>query len=199
MDEVAAELVGKLVGRHPHVFADGDSSVRDAVTQQHRWEELKQAEKQRRSSVDGVALGQPAAGLGGKLTQRAIRSGLPADLLPSNESAPGDALFALAAAAVRAGLEPETELRAAAHDSWLTCAPPNGRPPKPGSTRSPWTATPGAILARITFAHRLRQLSTGSRRPARSPPKSTRMDLGGAPKEWGSLFTTPNNIDLGIG
>jgi XTP/dITP diphosphohydrolase len=64
--------------------------------------------------VDGVALGQPAAGLAGKLTQRAIRAGLPADLLPGNESAVGDALFALAAAAVRAGLEPETELRAAA-------------------------------------------------------------------------------------
>jgi XTP/dITP diphosphohydrolase len=114
VDEVAAELVGKLVGRHPHVFADGDSSVRDAVTQQHRWEELKQAEKQRQSSVDGVALGQPAAGLAGKLTQRAIRAGLPTDLLPDNESELGEALFALAAAAVHAGLEPETELRAAA-------------------------------------------------------------------------------------
>jgi len=114
VDEVAAELVGKLVGRHPHVFADGDSSVRDAVTQQHRWEELKQAEKQRQSSVDGVALGQPAAGLAGKLTQRATRAGLPADLLPGNESELGEALFALAASAVGAGLEPETELRAAA-------------------------------------------------------------------------------------
>jgi XTP/dITP diphosphohydrolase len=114
VDDVAAELVGKLVGRHPHVFADGDASVRDAVTQQHRWEELKQAEKQRQSSVDGVALGQPAAGLAGKLTQRAIRAGLPADLLPDNESTLGTALFALAASAVLAGLEPETELRAAA-------------------------------------------------------------------------------------
>jgi XTP/dITP diphosphohydrolase len=113
VDDVAAELVGKLVGRHPHVFADGDASVRDAVTQQHRWEELKQAEKQRRSSVDGVALGQPAAGLAGKLTQRALRAGLPLDLLPDN-SMVGTALFALAASAVQAGLEPETELRAAA-------------------------------------------------------------------------------------
>jgi XTP/dITP diphosphohydrolase len=113
VDDVAAELVGKLVGRHPHVFADGAAAVRDAVTQQHRWEELKQVEKRRQSSVDGVALGQPAAGLAGKLTQRAIRAGLPADLLPGDEATLGTALFALAASVVQAGLEPETELRAA--------------------------------------------------------------------------------------
>lgn len=108
VDEVAADLVGKLVGRHPHVFAGGDPSVRDAVTQQHRWEELKQAEKQRRSSVDGVALGQPAVSLAAKLVQRATRAGLPSDLLPDN------GLFALAAAAVLAGDDPEGELRAMA-------------------------------------------------------------------------------------
>jgi XTP/dITP diphosphohydrolase len=108
VDEVAAGLVGKLVGRHPHVFAGGDAAVRDAVTQQHRWEELKQAEKQRRSSVDGVALGQPAMSLAAKLVQRATRAGVPADLLPDNE------LFALAAADVRAGGDPEGALRAAA-------------------------------------------------------------------------------------
>jgi XTP/dITP diphosphohydrolase len=112
VDEVAADLVGKLVGRHPHVFAGGDASVRDAVTQQHRWEELKQAEKQRQSSVDGVALGQPAVSLAAKLTQRATRAGLPADLLPGNETV-GAALFAIAASAVVVGLDPEGELRAA--------------------------------------------------------------------------------------
>ncbi len=108
VDEVAADLVGKLVGRHPHVFAGGDPSVRDAVTQQHRWEELKQAEKQRRSSVDGVAFGQPAVSLAAKLTSRASRAGVPADLLPDN------GMFALAASAVLAGDDPEGELRAAA-------------------------------------------------------------------------------------
>jgi XTP/dITP diphosphohydrolase len=153
VDDVAAELVGKLVHRHPHVFAGGDPAVRDAVTQEHRWEELKQAEKQRQSSVDGVAMAQPAASLAGKLTSRATRAGLPRDLLPGNqsglesgsraslepgsradlgpgnepglelgnesdfgsgeESGIGDALFAAAAAAKLAGLDPEGELRAA--------------------------------------------------------------------------------------
>lgn len=113
IDDVAAELVGKLVHRHPHVFAGGDPAVRDAVTQEHRWEELKQAEKKRQSSVDGVALGQPAASLAGKLTSRATRAGVPADLLPGSDSGPGEALFALAAAAKLAGLDPEGELRIA--------------------------------------------------------------------------------------
>lgn len=111
VDDVAADLVGKLVSRHPHVFAGGDPAVRDAVTQEHRWEQLKQAEKQRESSVDGVALGQPAVSLAAKLTQRATRAGLPADLLPDNGS-DADQLFALAAALKLRGVDPEGELRA---------------------------------------------------------------------------------------
>jgi XTP/dITP diphosphohydrolase len=128
VDEVAADLVGKLVGRHPHVFAGGDPAVRDAVSQEHRWEELKQAEKQRQSSVDGVALGQPAVSLAAKLTQRATRAGVPADLLPHTDTvasadavasagSPGEAgaaLFALAASVKLSGVDPEGELRAAA-------------------------------------------------------------------------------------
>ena len=74
IDDVAAELVAKLVGRHPHVFEGHDPAVRDATSQQHRWEELKQAEKQRESSVDGVALGQPAVALAAKLVQRTRRA-----------------------------------------------------------------------------------------------------------------------------
>ena len=59
IDDVAAALVAKLVGRHPHVFADADK-VHTVEHQNLKWEELKQREKQRRSIVDGVALGQPA-------------------------------------------------------------------------------------------------------------------------------------------
>ncbi|HWO59021.1 MAG TPA: MazG family protein, partial [Umezawaea sp.] len=124
VDDVAAELVAKLVGRHPHVFAGGDSAVRDSSTQQVRWEELKQAEKQRESSVDGVALGQPAVALAAKLAQRTKRAGFPVDLLPgwhaasagTSTSAGGDdsatTLFVVAALAKLSGEDPETELRA---------------------------------------------------------------------------------------
>jgi MazG family protein len=126
VDDVAAELVAKLVGRHPHVFSGGDSEVRDSSTQQVRWEELKQAEKQRESSVDGVALGQPAVALAAKLAQRTKRAGFPVDLLPgwnaasagTSTSAGGDdsatTLFVVAALAKLSGEDPETELRAVA-------------------------------------------------------------------------------------
>jgi XTP/dITP diphosphohydrolase len=112
VDDVAADLVAKLVARHPHVFAGGDDAVRDAASQERRWEQLKQVEKQRTSSVDGVALGQPAAGLAAKLTQRVTRAGFPPELLPPGESS-GDRLFALAASVKLAGDDPEGELRLA--------------------------------------------------------------------------------------
>ena len=113
IDDVAGELVAKLVGRHPHVFAGGDPAVRDASTQQRRWEELKQQEKRRESSVDGVATGQPALALAAKLVSRTARAGLPGDLLPKAEDT-GTRLFDLAALAKLAGLDPESELRAVA-------------------------------------------------------------------------------------
>lgn len=112
VDTVAAELVSKLVSRHPHVF-EADAAVRDAESQHARWEELKQAEKQRESAVDGVAHGQPAVALAAKLAQRARRAGVPADLLAEG-SGVGAELFALAARAEDRGLDPEDALRAVA-------------------------------------------------------------------------------------
>ncbi|MFJ8964093.1 MazG family protein [Lentzea sp. NPDC102401] len=110
IDAVASELVAKLVGRHPHVFEGNDPAVHDATSQQHRWEELKQAEKQRESSVDGVALGQPAVALAAKLVQRTKRAGFPVDLLPEGDDT-GTTLFAVTALSKLAGEDPETELR----------------------------------------------------------------------------------------
>jgi XTP/dITP diphosphohydrolase len=88
------------------VVAGGDPAVRDARTQEHRWEQLKQQEKKRESSVDGVAMGQPAAALAAKLVQRTQRAGLPADLLPDSP------LFAAVAGSKLAGEDPEGALRA---------------------------------------------------------------------------------------
>jgi XTP/dITP diphosphohydrolase len=117
IDDVAGDLVAKLVGRHPHVFApsgvDTADRINTAERQQHRWEELKRAEKQRESSVDGVATGQPAVALAAKLASRTARVGLPVELLPAGPGV-GEQLFALAATAKLAGIDPEAELRAAA-------------------------------------------------------------------------------------
>ncbi|MEU0792351.1 MazG family protein [Amycolatopsis sp. NPDC005961] len=112
IDEVAADLVAKLVGRHPHVFAGADS-VHTVEHQNVKWEELKQQEKQRKSIVDGVALGQPAVALAGKLGQRSGRAGIPLDLFPTGTAAAAQ-LFRIAATARRAGVDPEGELRALA-------------------------------------------------------------------------------------
>ena len=124
VDAVAAGLVAKLVGRHPHVFppkaidpddidpgaVDPGERVATASDQEVRWEELKRAEKRRESCVDGVALGQPAAALAGELVSRTAKAGLPSDLLPAGPG-PGAALFALAARAKLAGADPEATLR----------------------------------------------------------------------------------------
>jgi XTP/dITP diphosphohydrolase len=108
IDGVAADLVCKLVERHPHVFGDGER-IHTASDQELRWDELKRAEKGRESSMDGVALGQPAAALAAKLVSRARKAGLPAEL-----AAAGDELFDLVARLKVAGEDPEQRLRAAA-------------------------------------------------------------------------------------
>ena len=83
VDAVAGDLVDKLVRRHPHVF--GDAGPRDVSAVEAGWEEIKQAEKQRRSPTEGVSRSQPAAAWGAALVRRAGRAGLstpaPAELV----------------------------------------------------------------------------------------------------------------------
>jgi XTP/dITP diphosphohydrolase len=118
IDAVATGLVTKLVSRHPHVFA-GSEQVHTATEQEIRWDELKRTEKRRESSVDGVALGQPAVALAAKLVSRATKADLPADLLPGADrsgagSDTGTSLFARSAVAKLAGEDPEAALRSVA-------------------------------------------------------------------------------------
>ena len=191
IDDVAGDLVAKLVGRHPHVFAPSGADTRERIDtaerQAHRWEELKRVEKQRESSVDGVPLGQPAAALAAKLVSRTARAGLPAELLPTG-SGVGEQLFALAAAAKLAGIDPEAELRTAARrfaadvrcaersaaaagldphrltaDDWLTHWPP----PAPSTLSTlPAPSTLSTLPAPST-------LSTPSTPASPAPPAST--------------------------
>ncbi|NMO88903.1 MazG family protein [Actinomycetospora sp. TBRC 11914] len=110
VDAVAAELVAKLVGRHPHVFA-GEAGVVTSGDQDVRWEELKATEKRRDSVLDGVALAQPAAALLAKYVSRAKRAGVPPDLLAA--AVPEGAPAAVVGSYLTGG-DPEGELRAAA-------------------------------------------------------------------------------------
>lgn len=125
IDDVAAGIVDKLVRRHPHVF--GGAVVADAAEVEANWEQLKAAEKQRSSAVDGVPIGLPALTLAAKLLHRAERAGVTCDRQlmkedrdPAVEAAEihldsegvGAALFEIVALASRAGVDAEQALRA---------------------------------------------------------------------------------------
>ncbi|WP_084715283.1 MazG family protein [Streptacidiphilus rugosus] len=110
IDDVVGDLVEKLMYRHPHVFGDVDASTPDQV--EANWEELKAAEKQRDSAVDGVPLGQPALALAAKLHSRATKAGVRV-AAPTGEDF-GARLLRLAVEAQAAGTDPEAALREAA-------------------------------------------------------------------------------------
>ena len=126
VDDVADGIVTKLVRRHPHVFADVTVSGADEVKQ--NWDAIKRAERAEKaapgdapsSALDGVPFGQPALALAAQLQRRAARAAVPPELTRATREADdpganlGDRLFALVAAARAEGLDPETELRAAA-------------------------------------------------------------------------------------
>ena len=132
IDDVADGIVAKLVRRHPHVF--GDVTVSGADEVKANWDEIKRRERAdlaertgvpaagqaSSSALDGVPFGQPALALAAQLQRRAARAGVPEELarLDGSAAAPGDdigvELFRLVARARALGLDPETELRAAA-------------------------------------------------------------------------------------
>ncbi|GAA3396711.1 MazG family protein [Cryptosporangium minutisporangium] len=120
IDDVAGDLVAKLVRRHPHVFADRTVTGADEV--HTNWEAIKKAEKKRDSALDGVAQSQPALSLAAKYLSRTRRAGVavsppalpPSLVAPTSEHELGALLFALVAAGDAQGLDAEAALRAAA-------------------------------------------------------------------------------------
>jgi XTP/dITP diphosphohydrolase len=107
IEDVAADLVAKLVRRHPHVFAGADAGSAEQLNE--TWEQQKIAEKGRTSAVDGVPLQQPALALAAKLVARARRSGIEVEVPADDEL--GARLFALVEEAAAAGTDPEAALR----------------------------------------------------------------------------------------
>jgi XTP/dITP diphosphohydrolase len=127
IDDVADTLAAKLIRRHPHVFADVSVASADEVNA--NWEEIKRAERAAKaaaagdggepSALDGVPFGQPALSLAAQLQRRAARAGYRGIEETGTGAAGGSELgaelMALVARANEAGLDPEVELRAAAH------------------------------------------------------------------------------------
>lgn len=117
IDDVASDLVAKLVRRHPHVFEELAVSTVDEL--HVNWDRIKKAEKSRESSMDGIPRAQPALALAAKYLSRAERAKVPVQTppLPDAVREPrtddelGELLFALVAASHRQGLDAEGALR----------------------------------------------------------------------------------------
>lgn len=123
LEDVAAHMTAKMIGRHPHVF--GDAAARAAMDIQSAddvmavWDDLKQSEKPHRTSVlDGIPQGMPALALADKLLGRAHKVGLIDATLPgavnvTDEDELGPLLLAIVASAKANGLDSERALRTA--------------------------------------------------------------------------------------
>ena len=115
VDDVAGDLVDKLVRRHPHVF--GNAGARDVAAVERGWDEIKQTEKNRRSPTEGVSRSQPATSWGAALVGRAGRAGLPTppagELTAHDAEELGEQLLGIVVAAQQRGWDAEDALRTA--------------------------------------------------------------------------------------
>lgn len=111
IDDVAGDIVDKLVRRHPHVFGP-DAGRTTAAAVEATWHTSKAAEKGRSSAVEGVPLALPALSLAAKLMHRAESHGVGVDV--ADDDGIGSRLMRLVAEARAAGVDPEAELRHAA-------------------------------------------------------------------------------------
>jgi len=116
VDDVATGIVTKLVSRHPHVFGTAEAPAVEYA--EARWEQLKSAEKNRSSALDGVPSGLPALAYASKLVSRARGHGVakPDEIEVStpevvDETSIGDLLLSVVALADAHGIDPEQALR----------------------------------------------------------------------------------------
>ena len=122
LEDVAATVTAKMIGRHPHVFSDTTAdSVDDVIAV---WDRAKAIEKSHRTSVlDGIPLGMPSLALADKLLSRAERVGVleasggsdanAAAAIPlADEQQLGALLLAIVSSARAGGLDAERALRA---------------------------------------------------------------------------------------
>jgi XTP/dITP diphosphohydrolase len=119
IEDVAAHMAAKMVGRHPHVFGNVNAETADEVVA--IWDDLKRVEKPARTSVlDGVPQGMPALALADKLLGKADKLGVPVvpDAEPAAESEDelGARLLGIVSTARDSGLDAERALRAALRD-----------------------------------------------------------------------------------
>jgi XTP/dITP diphosphohydrolase len=110
LEDVAAHMNQKMIGRHPHVFGTAVAETADDVMAV--WDDLKRAEKPSRSStLDGVPQGMPALLLADKLLGKAGVVDAAGDWATEDDL--GAFLLATVAAARSKGFDAERALRGA--------------------------------------------------------------------------------------
>lgn len=110
LEDVAAHMNAKMIGRHPHVFGSVSAASADDVVA--LWDELKKVEKPGRTSVlDGVPQAMPSLLLADKLLGKGV-SVEPA-AIPSTEEELGSLLLGIVSAARTQGMDAERALRGA--------------------------------------------------------------------------------------
>ncbi len=117
LEDVAAHMTAKMIGRHPHVFGSAVAETADDVMAV--WDDLKSAEKPGRTSVlDGIPQGMPALSLADKLLGRAHKVGVTPIATPDStvvavttEDELGPLLLSIVSSAKATGLDAERALR----------------------------------------------------------------------------------------
>ncbi len=114
IEDVAANMTAKMVGRHPHVF--GEATAASPAEVVALWDVRKAVEKPHRTSVlDGIPQGMPALALADKLVGRAQKVGIQPERSGAalTEDELGAQLLAIVAGARANGLDSERALRTA--------------------------------------------------------------------------------------
>ncbi|HEU5035388.1 MAG TPA: MazG family protein, partial [Nocardioides sp.] len=95
IDDVAADIIAKMVRRNPHVFGASKGGTPEQINEV--WESIKAAEKQRTSVTEGIPPGLPALLYADKVLDRLEREGRETVVEPAETL--GDRLLALVAEA----------------------------------------------------------------------------------------------------
>jgi uncharacterized protein YabN with tetrapyrrole methylase and pyrophosphatase domain len=106
IDDVAADIIAKMVRRNPHVFGSAPGGTPEQINEV--WESIKRAEKQRTSVTEGLPPGLPALLYADKVLDRLERDGRRPGVAGDDL---GGRLLALVAEARTDGIDPEQALR----------------------------------------------------------------------------------------
>jgi XTP/dITP diphosphohydrolase len=110
IDDVARGISEKMHRRNPHVFGGEDPTSLSAAEVDARWQEIKVAERTRRTPYDGIAIDLPALLLATKVLERTPEV---AERVPpiGPDADLGDRILALVVEARASGVDPEQALR----------------------------------------------------------------------------------------